>query len=242
MKRNWLACAGGLVVLMGNLVSACQPAQQPVKPVVIPVISSASEDDAPPVNQVPIPTPTPSARMEVRELLSPTDFPTRIARSTVPANPPGDGLGECEAQGNLAFEEQTLVLVNLERQKKNLPPLLMNNLLVESARVHSADMACHNYFNHYGVDGSSPFVRMKSAGYQMAYAGENIYAGPDENNTPAEAVRRWMNSTTHRNAILNENYTEAGVGYYFYKPATYDGYFTIDFASPATITAQPQED
>jgi uncharacterized protein YkwD len=50
-----------------------------------------------------------------------------------------------------------------------------------------------------------------------------------------------MNSSTHRNAILNPNYTEAGVGYYFYKPATYDGYFTMDFASPESIVEEKQE-
>jgi uncharacterized protein YkwD len=172
---------------------------------------------------------------------TPTAVPTRITRSTLPARPPGDDIGDCQAQGNLTFEEQTLVLVNRERQKKDLPPLLMNHLLVEAARVHSADMACRNYFNHYGINGSSPFDRMRLAGYQMSYAGENIYAGPDENNTPEVAVRLWMNSSTHRNAILNPNYTEAGVGYYFYKPATYDGYFTMDFASPESIVEEKQE-
>jgi uncharacterized protein YkwD len=51
-----------------------------------------------------------------------------------------------------------------------------------------------------------------------------------------------MNSSTQRNAILNPNYTEAGVGYYFYKPATYDVYFTIDFASPASLAEEILEE
>lgn len=234
MKPNWKTYTVGLVLILGTFLSSCKPAQQPTRAVVIPVISSSSDDEVVSLKSGSIST------REAREAFSPTATPTRIARSTLPAIPPGDDLGDCKAQGNLAFEEQTLVLVNLERQKKNLPPLLMNNLLVAAARIHSADMACRNYFNHYGIDGSSPFVRMKSAGYQMSYAGENIYAGPDEHNTPEEAVRLWMNSSTHRNAILNPNYTEAGVGYYFSKPATYDGYYTIDFASPAEIAVEPR--
>lgn len=241
MKLYWKTCAGGMVLLLGNLLSACQPVQPPVYSAVIPVISSSSGEDSPSQNMGINPTLIPVATLDAREVFSATATPTRIARSTVPVVPPGDDLGDCKAQGNLAFEEQTLALVNLEREKKNLPPLLMNHLLVAAARYHSADMACHNYFNHYGIDGSSPFVRMKAAGYQMSYAGENIYAGPDENNTPAVAVRLWMNSPTHRDAILNPNYTEAGVGYYFYKPATYGGYFTIDFASPAVTAEKAQE-
>jgi len=242
VKSNWTTCTGGLVLVIGTLVSACQPRQQPVKPVVIPVISSSSGDVTLSLESNGLPTYTPTRTMEAIEIILPTltPIPTRIARSTVPAIPPGKDLEECQAQGNLTFEEQTLELVNLERQKKNLAPLQMNHLLVAAARTHSADMACRNYFNHYGIDGSSPFVRMESAGYQMSYAGENIYAGPDENNTPAVAVRLWMNSSTHRNAILNPNYTEAGVGYYFYKPATYDGYFTMDFASPVDINQEVQ--
>jgi uncharacterized protein YkwD len=232
LKSEWKICAGGMVLLMGAILSACSPAAQSVKAAVIPVISSDSEDETISLKSRISPTSTPMATLESREVFSPTMTPTRIARSTVPAIPPGENLGDCKAQGNLAFEERTLVLVNIERQKKDLPALLMNNLLVAAARVHSADMACRNYFNHIGVDGSSPFNRMSSTGYQMSYAGENIYAGPDENNTPEVAVRLWMNSSTHRNAILNPNYTEAGVGYYFFKPATYDGYFTMDFASP----------
>jgi uncharacterized protein YkwD len=149
-------------------------------------------------------------------------------------------LADCQATGNPSFEKETLTLVNKEREKKNLPPLIMNDLLVAAARAHSADMACRNYFSHQGLDGSSSFKRMEASGYQMAYAGENIYAGPEQYNTPAQAVRHWMNSSTHRASILNPNYTEAGVGYYFFKPATYDGYFTIDFASPAVIDAQSE--
>jgi uncharacterized protein YkwD len=242
VNRNSKICSLGLLLCIGSLISACQPFPQKVQAAVIPVISSSSLDTSTPEIPVGIPGPSPTKKAVPTLVFTPTPEPTRILHATLPPNPPGEDLEKCEAQGNLAFEEQTLELINLERQKRNLPPLLMNHLLVMAARVHSADMACRNYFNHYGIDGSSPFDRMKATGYQMSYAGENIYAGPGENNTPAVAVRLWMNSSTHRNTILNPNYTEAGVGYYFYKPATYDGYFTMDFASPVEVVEQPRED
>ena len=42
--------------------------------------------------------------------------------------------------------------------------------------------------------------------------GENIAAGQD---SPESVVDAWMNSPSHRAAILNKDYTYMGVGYYY---------------------------
>ena len=47
-------------------------------------------------------------------------------------------------------------------------------------------------------------------GVTYKLAGENIARG---HKTPAEVVTGWMNSTSHRAAILNSNYTHMGIGY-----------------------------
>jgi uncharacterized protein YkwD len=244
VKSKWKTFSGIMLLLMGFSISACQT--EPGKSVINPVSSSASNEleiESTSKPQMTVKTqslsslPTKTNNVDSAENADSKATSTLAPHPTLATVPTRKEVSDCQAAGNPSFEEETLALVNQEREKNNLPPLTMNHLLVAAARVHSADMACHNYFSHQGLDGSSPFKRMESSGYQMSYASENIYAGPEEFNTPAQAVRYWMNSPSHRASILNPHYTEAGVGYYFFKPATYDGYFTIDFASPAVTDA-----
>jgi len=247
VKFSWKFLTGVAFLLTGFFITACQAV--PDKSITDPVLLSASnESEIKPAPEQNVPAKTPSftpVSTETIKVDSTEDAgikatPTLVIHPTSTTDPLSGALADCQATGNPSFEEETLTLVNQERGKKSLPPLVMNDLLVAAARVHSADMACRNYFSHQGLDGSTSFKRMESSGYLMAYAGENIYAGPEVYNTPSQAVRHWMNSSTHRASILNPNYTEAGVGYYFSKPAAYDGYFTIDFASPAVIDAQSE--
>jgi uncharacterized protein YkwD len=231
MRNGLLLFVLILAVLTFRLFSGCRPDTSASQPADAPVISSSSVEDA---NYSMIITVTRgNAGHQVNVHPPKLQFTTEIKQeeAALPYNSE-NAFNTCKAEGNLDFEVRALKLANIERQKRNLPPLIMDPDLVTAARGHSADMACRNFFSHYGMDRSTPFDRMRSAGYAMVYAGENIYAGPEIYNDPAQAVRHWMNSPSHRAAILNPNYTEAGVGYYFYKPAAYDGYFTMDFASP----------
>jgi uncharacterized protein YkwD len=56
------------------------------------------------------------------------------------------------------------------------PPLAFNSKLSAAAKEHSQDMLDHDYQDHTGTDGTSPFDRMHQAGYSGTYMGENIYA------------------------------------------------------------------
>ena len=51
---------------------------------------------------------------------------------------------------------------------------------------------------------------------------ENIAAG---NSTPEETVEQWMNSPGHRENILNKDYKELGVGYYYKSNSEYKYYW-----------------
>jgi uncharacterized protein YkwD len=247
VKYYWKFFTGVAFLLTGFFITACQvvPDTSASNPVSSSVSSQSEIEHAPEQNEPAktkslTPVFTETKIVDSTENADTATTPAQVSSPTLTANPLTGVLADCKATGNPSFEEETLTLVNQEREKKSLPPLVLNDLLVAAARAHSADMACRNYFSHQGLDGSTSFKRMEASGYQMAYAGENIYAGPEQYNTPAQAVRHWMNSSSHRASILNPNYTEAGVGYYFSKPATYDGYFTIDFASPAVIDAQSE--
>ncbi|RBW68314.1 CAP domain-containing protein [Bacillus taeanensis] len=105
-------------------------------------------------------------------------------------------------------EQQMVNLVNEERQKQGLHPLKVNTKLTEVARVKAKDMIENNYFSHQSPTYGSPFEMMKQFGISYRTAGENL-AG---NQTVESAHQGLMNSDGHRANILNENYTEIGIG------------------------------
>lgn len=116
-----------------------------------------------------------------------------------------------EADFLTPFEAQVVTLVNIERSKAGCGPLEANPYLRQAAFLHSKDMGDYLYFSHTGRDGSSFVTRAQRAGYPGSPRGENIAAGYG---SPTSVMNGWMNSTGHRNNILNCSSNEIGVGYY----------------------------
>ena len=101
------------------------------------------------------------------------------------------------------------VLSTEERAKNGLPALTMDTGLLETAMVRAGDQAV--LFSHTRPDGASCFSADKNM------IAENIAI----NQTTSESVMdSWMNSTGHRENILDEDYTSIGVGC-FYINGTY---------------------
>jgi uncharacterized protein YkwD len=117
------------------------------------------------------------------------------------------------------LEQQTLRLINQEREKEQSAPLQMNPRLVQAAQTHSRNMAEEGKLTH--DLGGSPFERITAAGYRWRTAGENIGATFGDGPDPQEMVERWMNSEIHRNNILNPAFTETGIGVKQKDGATY---------------------
>jgi uncharacterized membrane protein required for colicin V production len=57
------------------------------------------------------------------------------------------------------LEQQMLKLVNAERKKRNLKPLVFDDSLKQVARAHSSDMLRRGYFSHRTPEGKDPFDR-----------------------------------------------------------------------------------
>lgn len=127
------------------------------------------------------------------------------------------------------WEARVVQLINSERASRDLPVLSSDPRLAQAARRHSQDMADHNFFDHYGSDGSSPFDRISDAGYSFITAGETIAGGYT---SPESAVNGWMNSPPHRSILLGD-YDDVGVGYVYKSNSTYRHYWTADFAVPS---------
>ena len=166
-----------------------------------------------------------SANSSNKETQNPSATPSHDA-TPAPSN-------SCTPQENSDYEQQILGLINNVRAQNNLSPLTLNNRLSIAAYIHSTDMACKNYVDHTGSDGSTWFTRIQAEKFKYSYASENIYVGnPSFGGTPEGAFTWWMNSQVHRDNILSIKVSEIGIGYTFFPNSTYGGYYTLDFAKP----------
>jgi uncharacterized protein YkwD len=105
-------------------------------------------------------------------------------------------------------EQDMFQLVNTERRKAGLAPLVFDDSLRNLALSHADDMFKRGYFSHYTLEGLSPFDRMEKSGILYQYAGENLALAPDT----ALAMQGLMNSPGHRANILSPNFHKIGVG------------------------------
>lgn len=102
-----------------------------------------------------------------------------------------------------------IALTNQTRENLELTPLEQNDLLMAAASKKAGDMLAKQYFAHTSPAGRTPWDWIKEVGYKYRYAGENLAVHFHE----AEDVQAgWMASPTHRANIVNDRYTEIGVG------------------------------
>jgi len=110
-------------------------------------------------------------------------------------------------------ERRAFELVNAERQKRGLRPLVWDASLARLARYHSATMARDGVLSHTDRDGLDLSGRAQVLGLHGWRAlGENIAYNQGFSDPTAFAVERWMISQAHRENILNGGFTHAGLG------------------------------
>ncbi len=112
-------------------------------------------------------------------------------------------------------------LTNDERTELSEPILQRSLVLDEAARLKAEHMAKNQYFAHYSPDGVSPWYWFEQVDYTYAHAGENLAI---HFNDSSAVMKAWMESPTHRANIVNEDYTEIGVGT---AQGTFEGYETV---------------
>jgi uncharacterized protein YkwD len=173
----------------------------------------AASATAPPTGQ----PATPSERPSRPPSPAPAPSPAAPRPSTARPSP---SLSRVER-----LENEVTALVNQERARAGCAAVHTDERLRTAARRHSADMAAQNYFSHTSKDGSTPWDRMRRAGYDDGIAENIAYGYP----TPAEVMRGWMASSGHRANILNCAARAIGVGLAYSAGGT--PYWTQDFGS-----------
>jgi uncharacterized protein YkwD len=84
-----------------------------------------------------------------------------------------------------------------------------STLLSRVAQRKAQSMADGSYFSHTSPSGKGPWQWLSESGYTYTEAGENLaVAYSDEWNV----VNAWMNSLSHKENVLRQNFDEAGVG------------------------------
>jgi len=107
---------------------------------------------------------------------------------------------EQEEQDLLALEKETFRLINVEREKRGISPVLWNEELHSGARIHSKNMQEKGSLYH---DTQGMFAECC---YGASYA-SSIYA------TAEATVEGWMSSTAgHREILLDPQYRQGAVG------------------------------
>lgn len=100
-------------------------------------------------------------------------------------------------------------LTNIERVNTGAGQLTENALLNKAASDKCNDMVAKNYWEHNSPDGNKPWVFITNVGYSYARAGENLaYGYASASNT----VSGWMGSPSHKQNLLNPNFTQVGFG------------------------------
>jgi uncharacterized protein YkwD len=100
-------------------------------------------------------------------------------------------------------------LVNHERARYGLPPLIQVRKLTTSAQNYTAEMVRRDFFSHTAPNGSTPGARIAATGYRWSWAGENIASGFP---TPLSVVMGWMQSQGHCYNMLAPVFRDIGVG------------------------------
>jgi len=103
--------------------------------------------------------------------------------------------------------KELLTYTNAVRAEEGLSPLKLNNSLSRAAYAKAKDMFADNYWAHVAPDGTQPWSFILGAGYDYAYAGENL---AKNFNGSKEVVEAWYKSESHRENLLNSKYADIG--------------------------------
>lgn len=122
------------------------------------------------------------------------------------------------------FAERVLELVNRERTSRGILPLRLARDLMQAAAIRAEEIS--RVMSHTRPNGLPCQSMFHNGQYTI---GENIAGGYT---TPEAAVQGWMDSPGHRANILNPDYEELGVGYFYKSNSTYQEHWVQMFRRP----------
>ena len=132
--------------------------------------------------------------------------------------------------------DKILALVRQVRQEQTGSDLTDNEKLATSAQSKAADMVNYQYFSHTGPESHDLIYWLKKVDYQYRFAGENLAMGF---NDAQSVVRAWVKSPLHYKNIIDQDFSEAGLGV---DSGEYQGrqviFIANHFGAPLSVTAK----
>ena len=105
--------------------------------------------------------------------------------------------------------DRVVQLVNLERVAEQTLPVTVNDKLADIAADYACRMIEEGFFSHRDpITGHNMADRAVIGKYAYYAVGENLATGQE---TPVDVMREWMESSAHRENILDPTWTEIGV-------------------------------
>ncbi len=123
------------------------------------------------------------------------------------------GVGVAASHDIAAHEyllHQYAFAVNEARVAHGLPPLKLNAQLCEAAQAYAETLLETGQLQHADAHGRRADYRAMQAGYFYARLGENLAAGQL---SWERALEMWLQSPSHRDNLLRDDYRELGVGF-----------------------------
>lgn len=87
-------------------------------------------------------------------------------------------------------------------------PLAWEQRLATSAQAHASDLALRDLLSHVDAQQRSFGVRLRSAGYAAAGAGENLAAGQTDFD---DTLQAWLASPTHCANLMQPDFRDVGL-------------------------------
>lgn len=110
-------------------------------------------------------------------------------------------------------EQSILAAVNTERAKVGVAPLKLHPNISRTAQMKADDMIARNYRGHLMPDTNQPLteeMRQLQAAVCVS-ASENLTWDDNVTNTK-QSMNSWLNSPSHKAAMLDPKYTYTGIG------------------------------
>ena len=106
-------------------------------------------------------------------------------------------------------------LVNSERAKQRLRPLVWDDDVANVARDHSRQMGRQGFFAHQDPRGRTVVERAEGRDVRgWSKIGENLFMCDEVDEFERYSVRGWLKSPSHRRNMLNREWSTTGIGIY----------------------------
>ena len=141
---------------------------------------------------------------------------------------PKGSLADRDYSGARLDATLALKMINDYRGSKGLKPLRLDPMLTVAAKMHSRDLAKTDRISHYGSDGSSPWDRVKRAGYNAKIAAENVGTGQA---SLEEVFKGWTESPDHNRNLLLPAARDMGIALIAEPKSEFKTFWTLVVAS-----------